>query len=236
MIDNNIIKDNKLSGIVMGTYPMINNRISVIKNNTIEGNGYDSSLISGLHNLQNFANYPLNSGIEIWGGNASIENNTIVNNHGDGIWVTGDDIRGYFRPYIAGNNISANSEWGIEARYEAPINNKTINEDNTWTVDNAKGRFVQKWRIRVYVSLDNEPVSGATVWVEDITGTEVWRGTTNSNGYTHWITVIEYYIDNSGIKHTRTPHTIYANYGDYYGTTQIYVDRNMPFVEIRIRL
>ncbi len=236
-IEENAIENNKLSGIVASVVPSPAEKTIIIKNNSIYGNGYDTSLISSLKSRypEIYAKYPLNSGIEIWSGNATILNNTITNNYGDGILITGDDTRGYFRPYIASNNISGNAEWGIEARYEAPLNNQTINEDNTWVVNNTDGRFVQEWFIRVHVTLNGNDVSGATVWIEDVTGTEVWRGNTDENGLTPCITVIEYYINNTGEMHTRTPHVIHASYEDnYYGVLTERINRNMPEIEVQI--
>ncbi|UCE39389.1 MAG: right-handed parallel beta-helix repeat-containing protein [Thermoplasmata archaeon] len=148
----------------------------------------------------------------IWAGNQStmiIKNNIIENCAESGIYSYNSTLE------ITNNEIKNCKWWGIHTE------GCTVTQSGNTYTSVTKGQVHEAYFITLKaVDEDGKPIQGATITVKDSAGTQIWTGTTDTNGETQHMILSAQKTDTGGASTTYT-YTVEAKKGDMSSTTEI---------------
>jgi len=178
-----------------------------------------------------YSNYISGISVNIWGNNNMVSNSTISSNNQNGIvldtamnfvvenTIITNHTKGiraidYTECLVANSSIVNTppaNDFYVESNSKITALNTTFNKKNV-TITTG-GELWVKWFMHVIVTdIMWNPVSGAEFLVQNVTGALVLNDYTDADGSIRWITVTEYYQNQTQLTY-HTPHVIRATIG-----------------------
>ncbi len=224
----------------------------LIKNNVIDYNKIAIQLIQSNSVIEGNKIQYNGQGINVGGLNPQIINNKIISNGDDGIFVPGASYPSIIGNIISGGNYGIASTTGsVSTVINTTIENAAIRDISAGpdchftmincTFNKTKVRFsnslseltVQQY-LHTYVNDTNGiPITNANITIKNLTGSTVFIGQTEVDGWQNWTVITEYVQkdlngdfdgDDPGEKMYYTPHNITATKAGYFDG---YVETNM---------